>query len=190
MTQRLQRDFRKFLPKPAYVLGKNLSVPIKNLYRFPKQVGQDRLVNAYGAVLKFGAPLIAIDFGTATTFDVISKNKQYLGGMILPGLGISLQALDKHTALLPKIKLKTPKEFIGRDTANSMLAGLIHGFSALTDELIRRIKKKIGANAKVVATGGNITFIARFCKNIDFIEKELTLKSLALIHKKFFQKNS
>jgi len=189
MTRCLQKDLKKFLSQPVYVLGRNLEVPIKNLYRFPKRVGQDRLVNAYSAVVKYGAPLIAIDFGTATTFDVVSKNKEYLGGMILPGLEISLEALSRHAALLPKIKLKAPDEFIGRDTQNSMLAGLIYGFAALTDELVRRIKKKIGRNAKVIATGGNVSLVAKFCKNIDFIEKELTLKGLCLIYKSLRKKN-
>jgi type III pantothenate kinase len=182
LTRRLEKDLKKSLSKPAYILGKDLLVPIKNLYRFPKQVGQDRLANAYAAAVKYGAPLIAIDFGTAVSFDVVSKNKEYLGGMILPGLEISLQALSKHTALLPKIKLKDPGEFIGQDTESSMLCGLVHGFAALTDELVIRIKKKIGRNAKVIATGGNITLVARFCKNIDFIEKELTLKGLYFIY--------
>jgi type III pantothenate kinase len=190
VTLRLQKDLGKLLGKPTYVLGKNIFVPIKNLYRFPQQVGQDRLVNAYYALAKFGAPLIAIDFGTATTFDVVSKNKAYLGGMILPGLKISLEALSLHAALLPKVKLKTPVELIGRDTKSSMLAGLIHGFAALTDELVRRLKKKVGEKAKAIATGGNIAFIARFCKNIDTIEKELTLKGLAFIYKNFLKKNS
>lgn len=188
MTKRLQKDLKKFLSKPAYILGKDLLVPIKNLYRFPKQVGQDRLVNAYRAVVKYGAPLIAVDFGTATTFDVVSKNKEYLGGMILPGLEISLEALSQHAALLPKIKLKGPGELIGRDTESSILSGLVHGFAALTDELVVRIKKKISSNAKVIATGGNITLIARFCKKIDFIEKELTLKGLFLIYESFKKK--
>lgn len=190
LTLRLQKDLKKYLGKPAYILGKSFSVPIKNLYRFPGQVGQDRLVNAYGALSKYGAPLIVIDFGTAVTFDIISKNRQYLGGMILPGLEISLEALSLNTALLPKIKLKTPKEFIGRDTKSSMLSGIIHGFAALTDEMVGRIRKKIGANAAVVATGGSIRFIYRFCKNIDFIEKELTLKSLSLLYKNILKKNS
>ncbi len=188
MTNRLQKDIRDSLAKPAYILGKDLLVPIKNLYRFKKQVGQDRLVNAFAAAIKYGTPLITIDFGTAATFDVVSRKKEYLGGMILPGLEISLEALSRHTALLPKIKLKAPAEFIGRDTKNSILSGLIHGFAALTDELVARLKKKIGGKIKVVATGGNIALILRFCKNIDFIEKELTLNGLALIYKSLTKK--
>lgn len=189
MTGRLQKDTKNSLGKSVYILGKDLPVPIKNLYRFPKQVGQDRLVNAFAATVKYGTPLIAIDFGTATTFDVVSRKKEYLGGMILPGLEISLEALSRHAALLPKIKLKAPAEFIGRDTKNSMLSGLIYGFSALTDELVARIKEKIGGKAKVIATGGNIALFAKFCKNIDFIEKELTLNGLALIYKSLTKKN-
>ncbi|MEW6171158.1 MAG: type III pantothenate kinase, partial [Candidatus Omnitrophota bacterium] len=169
ITKILELDFKKLDKKPL-VLGKNLAVPIKNLYRKPKEVGQDRLVNAYAGIKLYGKPLIAIDFGTAITFDIISKNKEYLGGMILPGLNLSLEALNKYTALLPRIKLEAPREFIGRDTKNSMLSGIIYGFSSLTDDLIVRIKEKIGKNALVIGTGGNINLIGKYCRKIDIID--------------------
>jgi type III pantothenate kinase len=123
-----------------------------------------------------------VDFGTAITFDVISKHKEYLGGMILPGLEISLAVLAERTALLPKIKLNKPKEFIGRDTRNSMLSGIVYGFAALTDNLAKRIKNRIGQSAKVIATGGNIHLIGKYCKKIDKIDRDLTLKGLNLIY--------
>jgi type III pantothenate kinase len=157
-------------------------VPIKNLYRKPKQVGQDRLVNAYAGVILYGAPLIVVDFGTAITFDAVSKNKEYLGGMILPGLDISLHSLAERTALLPKIKLNKPKEFIGRDTKDSILSGVVYGFAALTDDLTQRIKNRIGKSAKVIGTGGNIKLIRRYCRNIDKVDRDLTLKGLNLIY--------
>ncbi len=183
VTKILEKDFKKLLGKQPYIIGKGVKVPIKNLYRKPKQVGQDRLVNAYAGVMLYGAPLIAVDFGTAVTFDVVSRKKEYLGGMILPGLGISLDALNQRTALLPKIKLSKPKEFIGRDTKSSMLSGIVYGFVALTDDLVIRIKKKIGKNAKVIGTGGNIDLIGKYCKRIDKIDRDLTLKGLNLIYK-------
>jgi len=182
VTKALEKELRKFLTKPALILGKNLKVPVKNLYRFPKQVGQDRLVNAFAAVKLYGAPAIVVDFGTAITFDVISRKEEYLGGMILPGLRISLEALNERTALLPKIQLEKPKEFIGKDTRNSMLSGIVYGFSALTDDLTERIKKKIGKNARVIGTGGNIDLINSYCSNFDAIDKDLTLKGLNLIY--------
>jgi len=183
VTKILEKDFKKLLGKQPYIIGKGVKVPIKNLYRKPKQVGQDRLVNAYAGVMLYGAPLIAVDFGTAVTFDVVSRKKEYLGGMILPGLGISLDALNQRTALLPKIKLSKPKEFIGRDTKSSMLSGIVYGFVALTDDLVIRIKKKIGKNAKVIGTGGNIDLIGKYCKQIDKTDKDLTLKGLNLVYR-------
>ena len=181
-TTIIKKELNKLLGKKPIIIGKDIIVPVKNLYRRPKQVGQDRLVNAYAGVMLYGAPLIVVDFGTAITFDVISKHKEYLGGMILPGLDISLEILAERTALLPKIKLNKPKEFIGRDTRNSMLSGIIHGFAALTDDLTKRIKDKIGKNAKAIGTGGNIGLIDKYCKRIDKIDKDLTLKGLNLIY--------
>ena len=178
-TRVLAGDLKKLLRSKLYIIGKDIIVPIKNLYRNPRQVGQDRLVNAYAGVKLFGAPLIVVDFGTAVTFDVISKNKEYLGGMIIPGLGISLNVLSERTALLPKIKLEEPKELIGRDTKNSMLSGIIFGFAALTDDLVKRIKRKIGKNSQVIGTGGNIQLIHKYCKEINIRDENLTLKGLA-----------
>ena len=178
----LKKDLRRFLGKPPYIIGKGIKVPISNLYLKPKQVGDDRLVNAYAGVVLYGAPLIAVDFGTAVTFDVVSKNREYLGGMILPGLEISLDALEQRTALLPRIKLEEPREFIGRDTKSSMLSGMVYGFAALTDDLVIRIKQKIGKEAKVIGTGGNIGLIGKYCRQMDKIDKDLTLKGLNLIY--------
>lgn len=182
-TAILKRDLTGLLGKKPYIIGKDLSVPIKNLYRRPKQVGLDRLVNAYAGLTLFGAPLIVVDFGTAVTFDVISKNKEYLGGLILPGLQISLEALSNRTALLPKIKLAQPKEFIGRDTKNSMLSGMVYGFGSLTDDLVKRIKDKIGRNTLAIGTGGNINLITRYCRRIDKVDADLTLEGLELIYR-------
>ena len=158
-------------------------MPIKNLYRNPKQVGQDRLVNAYAAVKLYGAPLIVVDFGTAVTFDIISKNKAYLGGMILPGMRISLDILAERAALLPKIKLNRPKEFIGRDTKSSMTSGIVYGLAALTDALAVKIKQRIGRNALVIGTGGNIGLIFRYCKAIDKVRGDLTIQGLSMLYR-------
>lgn len=181
-TKILGRDLKGALGIKPYYIGKDIRVPIKNLYRKPAQVGQDRLVNAFAGVKIYGAPLVIVDFGTAITFDIISKNKEYMGGMILPGLNISLEALNQRTALLPKIKLARPKEFIGRDTKNSMLSGIIYGFAALTDDLVMRIKDKIGRDAKVIGTGGNINLMGKFCRKINKIDPDLTLKGLTALY--------
>jgi type III pantothenate kinase len=183
-TKVLKNDLKKLLGKrpQIQIIGKDIVVPIRNLYRQPKQVGSDRLVNAYAGHRLYGSPLIVVDFGTAITFDVISKNKEYLGGIISPGLKISLDALATKTALLPKVKLEKPKELIGRDTRNSMLSGIVYGFAALTDSLVQRLKSKLGINTKVIGTGGDISLISKYCKQIDKIDKDLTLKGLSLIY--------
>ena len=181
VTKILAKDIERLLVQPPYIIGKDIVVPINNLYRKPRQVGQDRLVNAYAGIMLYGAPLIVVDFGTAVTFDLVSKDKAYLGGMILPGLEISLDALAERTALLPKIKLTRPEEFIGRDTKNSMLSGIIYGFSSLADSLIKKLKQKLGKNAQVIATGGNISLISNYCRKINKINRDLTLQGLCLL---------
>ncbi len=179
-TRLLENDFRLSGVKPL-VLGKNMAVPIKNAYRKPEQVGQDRLVDAFAGVTLHGAPLIVIDSGTAVTFDCVSKKREYLGGMILPGLGISLDALHRRTALLPAVKLAPPREFIGRETSASILSGVVYGMAALIDDLTDRIKAEIGAGAKVIGTGGNIKLLSKYCRKLDFVDPDLTLKGLYLI---------
>jgi type III pantothenate kinase len=181
-TSLLEKDIKKILNIKPYVLGRDIKVSIKNLYQKPQQVGQDRLVNAHAGSILYGAPLIIIDFGTAVTFDIVSKKKEYLGGMILPGLQISLDALGERTALLPKIKLAKPNNLIGKDTKSSMLSGIVYGFAALSDNLVRQIKKKTGKDTKVIGTGGDISLIARYCQGIDKIDEDLTLKGLNFIY--------
>lgn len=182
-TKIIERGIEKLIKIKPYILGKSVSVPIKNLYRRPSQVGQDRLANAYAGLTLYGAPLIIVDFGTAVTFDVISKNGAYLGGIILPGLRISLDALSRQTALLPLVKLCRPKELIGRDTKCSILSGIIYGYAALTDGLIGAIKRKIGKNALVISTGGNANLISKYCAKATKIDGDLTLKGLNFIYR-------
>lgn len=182
VTDILAGDLERLLSARPYIIGKDLKVPIKNLYRNPQQVGQDRLVNAYAVVKLYGLPAVVIDFGTAITFDAISRMGEYLGGLILPGLQLSLNALHERTALLPKVRLNKPRDFIGKDTKNSMLCGIIYGFAGLSDDLSARIKLKIGRNAKVIGTGGNINLIKGYCRKLDIIDPDLTLKGLRLIY--------
>lgn len=180
-TRILKEKLKRKLKIKPLVVGDNLKVPIKNLYKNPNQVGQDRLVNAYAGKKIYGIPLIIIDFGTAITFDVVSKEGDYLGGIIAPGLNISLEALFEKCALLPKVKLSIPKSFIGRDTQNSILSGVTYGFSALCDGIIIKLKKEFKRKPLVIATGGNVDLIKRFSKQIDKVDKNLTLKGLNLL---------
>lgn len=182
-TRILDRELTKILGAKPKITGSSVLVPIKNLYRIPRQVGQDRLVNAYAGIILYGTPLVVIDFGTAITFDVISRRGEYLGGMILPGLQISLDALSNRTALLPRVKLAEPKEFIGRDTKNSMISGVVYGFASLANELTLHIKKIIGKKTKIIGTGGDIELINRYC-SFNQLDKDLTLKGLNFVYNK------
>ena len=182
LTAKLQGDLKRLTGKKPYVIGKDVIVPIKNYYRHPKQLGQDRLLAAYAASMLYTAPLIVIDSGTAITLDLISRNKTYLGGLILPGMDISLDALKEKTALLPRIKLSQPKGLIGRDTKNSILSGIVFGVSASIKELINRIKQRIGKNTAVIGTGGNIALIKSNLGVKIKIDKDLALKGINLIY--------
>lgn len=177
-TQVLKAWLKKKLNINPLIVGNHIKVPMRNLYRNPRQVGQDRLVNTFAGLKIFGAPLIIVDFGTAITFDVISGKPAYVGGMIVPGLGISLQALATKCALLPQVKLSKPRELIGRDTKNSILSGMLYGFGCLCDGIILKLKKQFKKKPIVIATGGNIELMRGFCKEIDRVERNLTLKGL------------
>jgi type III pantothenate kinase len=188
LTKTIQRDLKLLTGRSPYIIGKDLIVPIKNRYRKPKQVGQDRLVNAYAACEFYSAPLIVIDSGTAITFDVISRKKAYLGGLIFPGMGISLSALAKETALLPQVKLGQPRSLIGRDTQNSILSGIVFGTALLSKELTKIIKRRLGGNVGVIGTGGNISLIKKYSGMKIKINQNLTLKGINLVYKNLNKK--
>lgn len=184
INKMLKQDLRRILKKSPYQLGQNLRVPVKNLYRKPSQVGEDRLVNAYAAIRLYGSPLVIVDFGTALTFDAVSPNEEYLGGLILPGLELCLKSLAKNTALLPLVKLSKPEGLIGRDTKNSILSGIVHGFQGVVDNLVDRLKKEMGKETIVIGTGGGINFLGNYYKKFDIIDKDLTLKGINMVFKK------
>jgi type III pantothenate kinase len=182
LTRVIQRDLKLLTGRTPQVIGKDLVVPIENRYHLPKQVGQDRLVNAYAASRLYPTPLIVIDSGTAITFDVISKGRAYLGGLIFPGMNISLEALKEKTALLPQVKLQPPKMLIGRDTKNSILSGVVFGTAVLSKGLAGRIKQYLGKNTRIIGTGGNISLIKRYSGMKIKINKDLTLIGIKLIY--------
>ncbi|MBI3317847.1 MAG: type III pantothenate kinase [Candidatus Omnitrophica bacterium] len=183
-TRRLKKSFRGLgLPRPL-VVGQNVEAPVTNRYRIPSQVGQDRLVNAAAAFFLYGGPAIVVDFGTAITIDVVSGRREYLGGLIVPGMEISLNALAEKTALLPKVKLGPAKELLGRDTVSSMKSGILFGYSALCDGVVERLKQKYVPKAKVIATGGQVKLIAPHCRMIDHVSPTLTLQGLELTYRK------
>ena len=162
--------------------GVKTGMPIR--YDNPKEVGADRIVNAIAAYDLYGGPLIIVDFGTATTFDVISKEGEYLGGAIAPGIGISTEALYTRAAKLPRIELCKPKTVIGKNTVTSMQSGIIYGFVGQTDGIITRIEKEIGEKVNVVATGGLAELISEESNHIDRVNPNLTLEGLRIIYER------
>ena len=162
------------------VLGKDLPIPVKNLYRKPSQVGVDRLLNALAAYKLCKKELIVIDFGTAITFDVVNRRGEYMGGVIAPGIEISLEALFQKTALLPRIRLAHPKNWIGKDTVESIRVGCSVGIGGLCDRTVEAISKKYRLQPSVVATGGYAPFMKRYCRSIQRIEPDLILDGIYL----------
>ncbi len=153
-------------------------------YANPKEIGSDRLVNAAAAYHKYHRDLIIVDFGTATTFCVVTKNAEYLGGVIAPGLGISAEALFARAAKLSKVELTRPKTVIGTDTAGSIQAGLLFGYAGLVDALVRRIEQELGRSTYVIATGGLSSIITPETSSIQKLEPLLTLEGLQLLYRR------
>ncbi len=178
MSSLLTAALRSLETIPIRVVGQDLKVPLKNCYTYPEQVGQDRLVGAYAALQAYKKDCIVADFGTAITIDVVTKKGEYLGGIIAPGLQISLDALASRTALLPKVELREPPELLGRDTANSIRSGLLHGCVALTDGLITQLKRRYTPQAVVIGTGGASPLIAKHARTIDHLKPSLVLDGL------------
>lgn len=153
-------------------------------YANPKEIGSDRLVNAAAAYHKYRRDLIVVDFGTATTFCTITRNAEYLGGVIAPGLGISAEALFTKAAKLSKVELAKPKTVIGTDTGSSIQSGLLFGYAGLVDTLVKRIEQELGRSTYVIATGGLSSVIAPETTSIQKLEPLLTLEGLELLYRR------
>lgn len=181
-TKSVEACINKVLSLSSVVIGRDLTVPLVNRYRNPKQVGQDRLVGAFAALKMYGAPAIVIDFGTAITFDVVSAKNEYLGGIIVPGIRLSAESLFNKTALLPKVKIQCPRALIGRDTQGSILSGLFYGYGALSSGLIERISKTIKGKPKVIITGGHLKLVKKFISHqVHKVDPDLVFHGLALL---------
>lgn len=155
------------------------------LYDNPKEVGADRIVNSIAAYEKYRTALVAVDFGTATTFDCVSAEGTYLGGAIAPGVLISCEALFQKASKLPRVEIFVrPRSVIAKDTISSMNVGIVYGYAGLVDGIVNRIKKEMGGNLKVIATGGLAPLICEVAESIDHVEEFLTLEGLMIIFKR------
>ena len=167
---------------PVRVVGREIPVPIKNNYRDPSQVGQDRLVCAYAAREIYGKPVVVVDLGTAMTLDVVSSAGHYLGGIIVPGIGLSAETLFKRAALLPQIEIRRPRHLIGKDTEGSIRSGLFYGYAEMIQGLAARIARQYRIQPRLVLTGGYTGLIRPYIRcPIDAVDEDLVFRGLDLL---------
>ncbi|MCD7725742.1 MAG: type III pantothenate kinase [Clostridiales bacterium] len=180
----MRSAMEKMLHGKPLLVGPGLKTGLNVLMDNPGQVGADLIVNAVAGLQYYGAPLIIIDMGTATTISVVDEKKNYVGGMIMPGVRVSLESLVNRTSQLPRISLEPPKKIIGRNTIECMKSGIIIGQAAQMDGMVERIREELGVGAPVVATGGLAGCIVPHCRNDIICDNELTLKGLGIIYQK------
>ena len=179
-----ERVSTKLFQQPALVVGPGIRTGMPVLYENPREVGADRIVNAVAAYELLGGPVIAVDFGTATTFDCISANGEYLGGVIFPGIHTAMEALFERASMLHRVEIARPKSIIGKTTTGALQSGLLYGYAGVVDSMVRRIRGELGADAAVVATGGLAGRVANESEVIDRVEPFLTLEGLRIIFEK------
>jgi type III pantothenate kinase len=173
---------RRYLKVTPVLVEAGIKTGVRISMDNPREVGADRIVNAVAAHQLYGGAVIVIDLGTATTFDAVSKEGDYLGGAIAPGIAIATEALFSRTAVLPRVELTHPNRAIGRNTVAAMQSGIVFGYAGLIEGIVTRIKQELGDKAKVVATGGYAELLARETPAIDEVNPDLTLIGLRLIY--------
>ncbi|MGQ9558280.1 MAG: type III pantothenate kinase [Desulfurispora sp.] len=184
LMRALEELAQRYFGVEPLVVGPGIKTGIAIKYENPREVGADRIVNAVAAYEKYGGPIIIVDFGTATTFCAINARGEYLGGAIAPGIAISTEALFARAAKLPRVELVRPAAVIGRNTVSSMQSGIIFGFAGQVDAIVGRMKKELGGQCRVIATGGLAELIARETSSIDVVDNLLTLQGLRLIYER------
>ena len=172
---------RRYLGHEMPVVGPGLRTGMPIRYDNPREIGPDRLVSAVAGYAKRGGPCVIVDFGTAVTHDIVSAEGEYLGGVIFPGVEISLEALSERAAALPKIDLAEPRTLIGKSTVDAIRSGMIFGYAAMVDGILARLREQLGADAPAIATGGLAGVVTPFCDLIDEVDDLLTLQGLRLI---------
>ncbi len=179
----LEKMCRMYLGIKPLMLEPGLKTGINLKVDNAREVGADRVVNNVAAIKKYGAPLIIVDFGTATTFNVINSKQQFIGGVIAPGIKGSLDSLVNGTAKLPRVEIERPEKVIGTNTVTNMQSGIVFGFAGLVEYIVKRIKKELKEeNIKTVATGGFSEVIAKEIACIDYVDKLLTLEGLKYLY--------
>lgn len=182
MTQTLVEMVRKCFKVRCMVVGPGLKTGMPILYENPREVGADRIVNSVAAYHRWPNGLIIVDFGTATTFDVVTPKGEYLGGAICPGIGISSEALFLHAARLPRVEFARPRSVVGRNTITSIQSGLVYGYVGLVEGLVQRMRDEVGFDCTVVATGGLAPLIGSQSALVEHVDELLTLTGLRLLY--------
>lgn len=180
----LEQLFVKYVGREPLVVGPGIKTGLNIRSENPREVGADRIVNAVAGIEQYGAPLVIVDFGTATTFDYIDESGAYLGGAIVPGIGISAEALYQRAAKLPRIELAKPRTVVGRNTIAAMQAGIVFGYAGQVDGIVRRICKEFDVKPQVIATGGLATLIAEESETIEKVDSLLTLEGLRMVYER------
>jgi type III pantothenate kinase len=181
LTGKVLEACRQYLDQDPLVVDAGVKTGVRVRYEDPRAIGADRIVDAAAVQQLYGGPACVVDFGTATTFDAISAEGDYLGGAIAPGIGIAAEALFTHAAKLPRVDLQRPPAVIGRNTVHAMQSGLLFGYVALTEGMVARFRTELGSSMKVIATGGLAEIIARETDVLQIIAPWLTLDGLRII---------
>jgi type III pantothenate kinase len=181
LAQEYDEVRRRYLGGQGALVGPELKTGMPIRIDDPRELGADRLVNAIAAYDRIGGPCIAVDFGTALNYDVVSAEGEYLGGVISPGVEISIEALTQRAAALPKVKLEPPRAAIGKGTREAIQSGVIYGYAGQVDGIVARLREELGDEATAIATGGWAKAIVPHCEQIDELDDLLTLKGLLLI---------
>lgn len=178
----LERMCQNYFHVKPLIVGPGTKTGLNIKSDNPKEVGADRIVNAVAAIHEYGSPLVIVDFGTATTYCYINEDKQYIGGAIAPGIGISTEALYTRASKLPRIEITRPENVIGKNTVAAMQSGVLFGYVGQVEGLVKRMKAESKVNPTVIATGGLAQLIADESTCIDIVDPYLTLKGLLLIY--------
>lgn len=181
MNDTLVELAQRYFGVQPFIVTPHVQLGITIHYSPPSDVGADRLCNAVGAFARYGGPAIVVDFGTATTFDAIAPNGDYLGGAILPGIGISMDALFRQASRLFRVEFVAPPKAVGTNTVHAIQSGLVFGYAGQTDAMVERIRSEIGQNARVIATGGLAELIHSASQTIEIVDQLVTLDGLRIL---------
>jgi type III pantothenate kinase len=174
----------RYLGHEMHTVGPGTKTGMAIRYDNPREIGADRLVNAVALRERYGGPAVCVDFGTATTFDVLSADGDYLGGALMTGIEISLEALSERGARLPKVDLAPPRSVIGKNTIDAIRSGVVFGYAGAIDAILRRLYDELGQHAAVVATGGLAGLVVPYTEEITEVDDMLTLTGLRLLHER------